>query len=559
MKIQSTKIWSISRKLLFASIFSLLLANVQAQTTEPVEIGIEAQAGDTVKKTDTINKAEVEVEETQIFCRHEFSIWTAGGMSALNYKPSFGERDLKAGGTFGIGYTYYFHPKWGIHAGLEAAVYNTTFRFGKLKDVHYARNGFDDLTPGWTGDDEIIDYHTEISNYTERQQLYSLNIPLMLQFQTPIANGKHQFFASAGAKLGIPIQNTYKVSNATLYTWYYDHKHNVEIRPDPTDYGIPSLEALGCFYNLPYSTRKKANDFRLAGMASVETGVKFHLNPKLSLYVGAYFDYGFNNVSKHSGKQFFDFDPEYVQMHSNSVLSSQYSNNGRPLTNFTDKVAPIAFGLKVRMGINVCHIPRVRKAKKAQVINVTVTCNCTHQCNCNSKRSGKGHETRRHRRAEADAANLNYFIENTANNQVPQREPYTKLELEEFERARKEYGELEDMLVLQLEGYEVNQSRLTPRMLSALDTKIEQLQKYNNSKYIIICEGHSCDIGTANYNMSLGRRRAEVVRNRLIQKGFDPRNVKVASKGQTMPIVENSDEAHRKINRRVVILIKLAE
>jgi outer membrane protein OmpA-like peptidoglycan-associated protein len=289
-------------------------------------------------------------------------------------------------------------------------------------------------------------------------------------------------------------------------------------------------------------------------MASAEAGVKLYLNPKLSLYVGAYFDYGFNNVSKHSGKHFFYFDPEYIRMHSNSILSSQYSDKGKPIANFTDKVAPIAFGLKIRMGINVCDIPRVRKAKEPQVINVTVTCNCNHQCNCDSKRSAK--EERRRKRVEAEeAANAD---QNAANNAVPQREPYTELELEEFDRARKEYGELEDLMVLNfgIGGYEVNQSRLTPVMLAELDRKIDYLQKYNSPEYEIICEGHTCDIGTANYNMSLGRRRAEVVRNRFIQKGFDPRNIKVASKGQTMPIVENSDEAHRRINRRVVFLVK---
>jgi outer membrane protein OmpA-like peptidoglycan-associated protein len=93
-------------------------------------------------------------------------------------------------------------------------------------------------------------------------------------------------------------------------------------------------------------------------------------------------------------------------------------------------------------------------------------------------------------------------------------------------------------------------------MEKMIDDKIRLLQKYNSEKYIIICEGHTCDLGREEFNMNLAQKRAEVVREYLISKGFNGDNLVAASKGESTPIVANDGEANRKINRRVVFLIK---
>ncbi|MDR0873115.1 MAG: OmpA family protein, partial [Prevotellaceae bacterium] len=126
----------------------------------------------------------------------------------------------------------------------------------------------------------------------------------------------------------------------------------------------------------------------------------------------------------------------------------------------------------------------------------------------------------------------------------------------EMKRATAEYGKLTDLLVLYVDGYEINQSKLSPIMEKMIDDKIRLLQKYNNDKYIIICEGHTCDLGREEFNLNLGQMRAEVVREYLITKGFMGDNLIATSKGESTPIVVNDSEANRKINRRVVFLIK---
>jgi outer membrane protein OmpA-like peptidoglycan-associated protein len=138
-------------------------------------------------------------------------------------------------------------------------------------------------------------------------------------------------------------------------------------------------------------------------------------------------------------------------------------------------------------------------------------------------------------------------------------QPYTTshtLLQAETQRLTSEYDHLIDILTLNADYYEVNQSKLTPIMEQMLDQKIATLSRYNSNRYTITIEGHTCDLGSNNFNMDLAERRAEEVRNYMVKHGFNRQNIRVVSKGETTPIVPNIDEPHRKTNRRVVFLIQ---
>ena len=66
----------------------------------------------------------------------------------------------------------------------------------------------------------------------------------------------------------------------------------------------------------------------------------------------------------------------------------------------------------------------------------------------------------------------------------------------------------------------------------------------------VVIEGHCCDLGTEPYNMGLGMRRAEVVKNYLIQKGIAAERIKTVSYGESKPQNTNSTEEERAKNRR---------
>jgi peptidoglycan-associated lipoprotein len=63
-------------------------------------------------------------------------------------------------------------------------------------------------------------------------------------------------------------------------------------------------------------------------------------------------------------------------------------------------------------------------------------------------------------------------------------------------------------------------------------------------------EGHACDIGTNEYNLALGERRANSAKTYLEGLGVSSWRVSTISYGEERPLVPNSDEANRSKNRR---------
>lgn len=65
--------------------------------------------------------------------------------------------------------------------------------------------------------------------------------------------------------------------------------------------------------------------------------------------------------------------------------------------------------------------------------------------------------------------------------------------------------------------------------------------------------GHTDDIGTAEYNQQLSERRAQAVRDYLVEAGIDPEIITTRGFGKSRPLVEGTDAASRQRNRRVEI------
>ncbi len=72
--------------------------------------------------------------------------------------------------------------------------------------------------------------------------------------------------------------------------------------------------------------------------------------------------------------------------------------------------------------------------------------------------------------------------------------------------------------------------------------------------------GHTCDLGPASYNQGLSMRRAEAVKEELIALGVDPDAIITDGRGETEPLVPNTSEENRELNRRVdVQFIRVVE
>lgn len=91
---------------------------------------------------------------------------------------------------------------------------------------------------------------------------------------------------------------------------------------------------------------------------------------------------------------------------------------------------------------------------------------------------------------------------------------------------------------------------LTPEALQQLQLQAQWLNQYPNVGITI--EGHADERGTREYNLALGDRRANAVRDYLVSLGVSSSRVKTISYGKERPEVTGSDAQSWAQNRRSV-------
>jgi len=101
--------------------------------------------------------------------------------------------------------------------------------------------------------------------------------------------------------------------------------------------------------------------------------------------------------------------------------------------------------------------------------------------------------------------------------------------------------------------FEVDTSALTGQGRLVLDGQTRWLT--TNSDYTAIIEGHADEQGTREYNVALGERRANTVRDYLVSKGVPSSRLRVVSFGKERPIEICSQEGCYAKNRRAVTVL----
>lgn len=100
--------------------------------------------------------------------------------------------------------------------------------------------------------------------------------------------------------------------------------------------------------------------------------------------------------------------------------------------------------------------------------------------------------------------------------------------------------------------FDFDQSILKADARSALMVYAEVLKSAPKSFRL---EGHADERGTREYNMALGERRANAVRDFLILQGVDSSLIETVSYGEERPAQMGSSEASWSMNRRVEIVL----
>ena len=100
-------------------------------------------------------------------------------------------------------------------------------------------------------------------------------------------------------------------------------------------------------------------------------------------------------------------------------------------------------------------------------------------------------------------------------------------------------------------GYD--SSDLDSDALELLQDQVAWLKQ--NSNVSVTIEGHCDERGTREYNLALGEKRAQAVKNYLIGLGISPDRVSTISYGKERPAVVGSNDGAWSQNRRSVTIV----
>ncbi|MGJ8621667.1 MAG: peptidoglycan-associated lipoprotein Pal [Yoonia sp.] len=104
--------------------------------------------------------------------------------------------------------------------------------------------------------------------------------------------------------------------------------------------------------------------------------------------------------------------------------------------------------------------------------------------------------------------------------------------------------------------FAVDTSTLTPEGQSILNGQAQWL--LTNADYRAVIEGHADEQGTREYNLALGFRRANAVREYLVSRGVPSARLEVTSYGKERPIEICSQESCYAQNRRAVTVLSFS-
>jgi OmpA-OmpF porin, OOP family len=97
--------------------------------------------------------------------------------------------------------------------------------------------------------------------------------------------------------------------------------------------------------------------------------------------------------------------------------------------------------------------------------------------------------------------------------------------------------------------FDYDKAELKPESYPELERVIELMRE--NPSIRMRFEGHTDDQGSDDYNMDLSKRRAKTVRDYVVNGGINEKRVESNGFGESRPLVKETTEAARAMNRRV--------
>ena len=232
--------------------------------------------------------------------------------------------------TAGLGINYYFIPAMGIGTGAQISTYTNNAAIDKPWKLN-ALDQYNDpyiLTANPTG-------------LVESQEIYMVEVPLALKFRA--RPGVVGFTGTLGAKVGLPLKNSYKLSAGSVNNYVYYEKFDLTIHDVP---GVVENKAIpSSVGSLPKSGLKM-----LSYAAYAELGILIRLHQRVELAITAYGNYYFTDLMSSHPATALGFATNGTIGEYPEPYTDTYTNVLQ--TNEVKSLHPWTAGIKIGLQIN---------------------------------------------------------------------------------------------------------------------------------------------------------------------------------------------------------------
>ena len=396
-------------------------------------------------------------------------------------------------------YAYFFHPNWGVGAGLWFTNYTTHARLG---DHYYWRGQTD------TDLEMLYDHDAHILRWRERETIHNIGIPISLQFQMQKEHWKAGIWASLGVAPSFSVARRYRVLEGEIdHSGYYPAWDL--LLTDMHEFGVKD------YTNAPCARGELSVRPQVALFADL--GATWPVTKQIDILLGGYFNVSLNDANSSTRHPLgwkdatFTFMEEYTGAYSLAGSSSHPWEAGIKVGIHWHYLAPDKhenepyYEYFTREETSYAYVPRT---------DTTIVI----------------------------IPDPEPEPEPEPEEVVPQEEPEpTPLQqvAEEVEKFNKIY-------------FAFDSYALTNKAKFYLSSIVDALNRVPEAK--IMLDGHASTEGQDVYNDILSANRARSVANFLISKGVNKDRIVIAGHGSRIPN-EDHEREEMKRDRRVEVRV----
>lgn len=468
-----------------------------------------------------------------------------GGLNTALYKPANGTQALGFGFDAGVHYGHFFTPVVGLGVGLQFSWANA-----------YATYNWNEVTTGLThpsNPNTPYNLTTGFNNFVERQNIGVLSIPVEVLFRKSL-NDRAAFIGGVGLSLDLPLYGNYIAKSGSYST--------TGVFPALGSYAFSDMPEHGFSTYTTTQGAKFRNKAAIGASVIADLGFRVAMNDNWGMYFGLYAGYGFTNLLASAKTE------EMIMV--NATNSAVIDYRGTFDSNETGKANLLRAGVKIAVdfgwGNRRAELEeQARLADELAAAQQKARQDSIAQAEARAKAIA---DSLAHAQAEqalrdslaAANANAQAVADSLAAANAKAKAQADSIAAAEAEQARKAAERAARIAALKAKGETVNVHfdtggdalKFSEGEQAIVDDIAEAMK--NDASLRIVITGHTDNTGNADQNLRVwGMKRAESLRNYMVEKGVPAGQIHCESKGQLEPVADNATRDGRALNRRANI------